>query len=65
MKSREFIRDYMLPSGGVLMKKDGDHHVYRLPNGRTFIVPVGGKHSEAKPYLVRKLRKMLEERGVS
>lgn len=59
MKSREFIRDHVLPSGAVLVKKDGDHHVFRLPNGRQFIVPCGGGHSEAKPYLVAKLRKVL------
>lgn len=61
MKSREFIRDHVLPAGGVLAKKDGDHHVYRFPNGKAMVVPVGGKHSEAKPYLVRRLQKLLEE----
>lgn len=61
MKAREFIRDHVIPAGGVLSKKDGDHYVYRLPNGNVFIVPVGGKHSEAKPYLVKRLRRLLEQ----
>lgn len=61
MKAREFIRNHVLPAGGVLMKKDGDHYVYRFPNGKMMLVPVGGRHSEAKPYLVRRLQKLLEE----
>jgi predicted RNA binding protein YcfA (HicA-like mRNA interferase family) len=60
MKSREFVRDHLVPAGAQLVKKDGDHHVYRLPNGKRMIVPMGGSHSEAKPYLVRRLQKLLE-----
>jgi predicted RNA binding protein YcfA (HicA-like mRNA interferase family) len=59
MKSREFIRDHLAPIGAVLHKKDGDHHVFRLPNGRMFVLPMGGGHSEAKPYLVSKLHRLL------
>ena len=61
MKSRQFIRQHLTPIGAVLLRKDGDHHVFRLPNGRSFIVPVGGGHSEAKAYLVSKLRRLLNE----
>jgi hypothetical protein len=61
MKSREFVRDYLIPCGAVLRKKDGDHHVYALPNGRTFVLPMGGGHSEALPYLATKLRRLLRE----
>jgi len=61
MKTREFLRDYLVPTGAVLERKDGDHHVYRLPNGRAFPVPVGGCHTEAKPYLFSKLRRLLAE----
>ncbi len=59
MKSREFIRDYLLPAGGKLVKKKGDHHVYRLPNGKHIEVPMGGSHTEAKPYLLKRLRQLL------
>jgi hypothetical protein len=62
MKAKQFIRDYVLPAGAQLKKKDGDHFVYELPNGKIFIVPVGGKHSEAKPYLLARLRRLLESR---
>ena len=61
MKAREFVRKLVLPAGGVLEKKDGDHHVYRLPNGRTLIVPMGGSQSEIAPYLTSKLRRLLRE----
>lgn len=61
MKAREFVRDHVLPAGGVLAKKDGDHHVFRLPNGRTLIVPMGGSQSEAGSYLLPKLRRLLRE----
>lgn len=61
MKSREFVRKHLAPAGALLVKKDGDHHVYRLPNGKTMVVPMGGSHSEARPYLVKRLRRLLEE----
>lgn len=60
MKAREFIRDHVLPSGAVLARRDGDHYIFRLPNGKIFIVPMGGKHSEARPYLLKRLQKLLE-----
>lgn len=62
MKSREFIRKHLVPAGAVLVKKDGDHQVFELPNGKRMLVPTGGKHSEAQPYLVRRLQRLLEGR---
>lgn len=59
MKAREFVRDHVVPAGGVLVKKDGDHHVFQLPNGRRLLVPMGGSQSEAAPYLVSKLKRLL------
>ncbi len=61
MKAREFIRDHVLPAGGLLEKKDGDHYIFRLPNGRTLLVPVGGSQTEAARYLLPKLRRLLRE----
>jgi len=63
MKAREFVRDHLMPAGAKLVKKDGDHHVYELPNGKRMVVPMGGSHSEARPYLVKRLQKLLEGRG--
>lgn len=59
MKSKEFIRKHVIPSGGVLVKKDGDHQIFQFPNGQRMLVPVGGKHTEAKGYLESRLRKIL------
>lgn len=61
MKAREFIRKHVIPAGGVLERKDGDHYIYRLPSGRTMLVPVGGKQSEIASYLVSKLKRLCAE----
>ena len=61
MKSREFIRDHVLPAGGVLQKKDGDHYVFRFSNGKTLVVPVGGRHTEACKYLMARLNRIVRE----
>jgi predicted RNA binding protein YcfA (HicA-like mRNA interferase family) len=61
VKSRAFVRDYVIPAGGVLERKDGDHYIYRLPNSRTLIVPMGGAHTEIAPYLLPKLKRLLRE----
>lgn len=63
MKSREFIRDYLLPAGATLEKTDGDHHVYRLPNGTRMDVPMGGSHTEAPRYLVARFKRRMQGRG--
>lgn len=52
-------RKHVLPAGGVLERKDGDHYIYRLPTGRTLIVPMGGSQSEIASYLPSKLRRLL------
>jgi|HubBroStandDraft_2_1064218.scaffolds.fasta_scaffold88129_3 hypothetical protein len=59
MKTREFVRKHLEPAGGVLDRKSGDHHIYRLPNGHSFAVPMGGKQSEAANWLLPKLRRLL------
>ena len=60
--SKEFIREHLRPINAELARKDGDHYVYRLPNGRSIIVPMGGKHSkDDKRYLVKRLRQLLAE----
>lgn len=61
MKSRAFVRDFVLPAGGVLVKKDGDHHIFQLPSGRKLIVPMGGSQSEIAPYLISKLKRLLRD----
>lgn len=59
MKSREFVRTILKPAGAVLERKDGDHHVFRLPSGRTLLVPMGGSQSEIAPYLLSKFRRLM------
>lgn len=61
MKSKEFIRKIVTPSGAELLRKDGTHWIFRLPNGQRFLVPVGGSdHTECKSYLERRFRRLLE-----
>ncbi len=59
MKSRAFVRKVLLPAGAELVKKDGDHHVFRLPSGRTILVPMGGSQSEIAPYLWSKFKRLM------
>lgn len=61
MKSREFIRKYLTPVGATLERKSGDHHIYRLPSGRTLVVPMGGSHTEILPYVVTKFERLMKE----
>lgn len=65
MKSREFVRKVLLPLGAMLDKKDGDHHVYRLPSGRTILVPMGGSQTEIAPYLLSKVKRLMRDEGRS
>lgn len=60
MKSREFER-FLLSKGCTLVRTDGDHHIWQLPNGRKMVVPVGGRHTEAKPYLEARYRRLQRE----
>jgi predicted RNA binding protein YcfA (HicA-like mRNA interferase family) len=59
VKAREFVRTVLRPAGAVLEKKDGDHHVFRLPSGRTLLVPMGGSQTEIAPYLVSKFKRLM------
>lgn len=63
MKSKAFVRDVLKPAGAVLVKKDGDHHIFRLPSGRTLIVPMGGSQSEMAPYLISKFKRLMRDTG--
>ena len=60
MKAREFVRKYIVPAGGVFEGTKGDHHIYRLPNGKRVDVPMGGRQSElsdgARAALMRQLK---------
>lgn len=60
MKAREFVRDHVLPAGGVLVRRRGDHHVFRLPNGRVISVPLGGSQTEVSNGLVGELKRALK-----
>ncbi len=58
MKAREFER-FLREQGATLEKNDADHHIWKLANGEKLIVPVGGKHTEAKSYLMSKYRRLM------
>lgn len=59
MKSREVVKR-LKAIGGVLVRKDGDHHVYRI--GSHFMhVPMGGSHTDAKMYLRKRLERLKQE----
>lgn len=62
MKAKEFVRKHLKPCGATLHKKDGDHHVFMLPSGRTILVPMGGSQTEISPYLISKLKRLLREK---
>jgi len=57
VKTREFER-LLVREGCVIEKRDGDHAVYRLPNGHRIDVPRGGKYTECPSYLQRRFRKL-------
>jgi predicted RNA binding protein YcfA (HicA-like mRNA interferase family) len=60
MKSKEFIRKIVLPTGAVLLKRDGTHQIFELPNGQRFHVPTGGRnHTEAGAYLQTRFRRLM------
>lgn len=60
MKSKEFIRKVLKPAGARLVKKDGTHQIFELPNGQLFHVPTGGRnHTEAGAYLMRRFKKRM------
>lgn len=66
MKAREFVK-FVVAEGATLVRTDGDHHVYRLANGRTVAIPMGGAQTEISDGLWRKYRQAmrygLPERG--
>jgi predicted RNA binding protein YcfA (HicA-like mRNA interferase family) len=45
-------------AGGRLLRQRGSHRVYRLHDGRIFVVPFSGSHLELSPGLLCKLRKL-------
>jgi predicted RNA binding protein YcfA (HicA-like mRNA interferase family) len=60
LKAREFVRDHVLPAGGVLVRRRGDHHVFQLPNGRVIDVPMGGSQTEVSTGLMREFKRALK-----
>ena len=61
MKSREFVRKVLVPSGARFLKARGDHHVYLLPNGRKFDVPMGGSQTELSKFMESKFRAAMSD----
>lgn len=64
MKTRDVIRE-LVDAGAVLVRKRGDHHIYKLPTGLTVSVSVGGTRNEITYGMVHKVRKLIaQSRGV-
>ena len=63
MKSREFVRKVMLPAGARFLKVRGDHHVYVLPNGQKFDVPIGGSQTELSKFMESKFRAAMRKKA--
>lgn len=57
MKSRELM-ELIRNAGGVFIRKKGDHHCFRLPNGRFIDVPHGGHQTEVATRLLAKFRRL-------
>ena len=45
--------------GGVVVRRRGSYHVYRLPGGRTFSIPYSGSHLELSTGVLHRLRRVL------
>lgn len=44
--------------GWRLMRINGSHHIFRLPDGRSYAVPV--HQNKVKPFYVREAKKIIE-----
>ena len=51
--------------GGILVRKRGDHHCYRLPSGKVIPLPMGGKHREVSHKVRRDTIRTLLADGIS
>lgn len=59
MKRVHEFETFLREQGCEMVGNHDDQHVWRLPNGLKFKVPVGGKHADAKDYLMSKYRRMM------
>lgn len=60
VKARDLARA-LLDAGGVIDKRDGDHHWFRLPDGQRVCLPMGGGHSNSSPGIERKVKRALQQ----
>ncbi len=58
-KSRE-LRAELMREGAIEVRKDGDHHWYRLPSGERVCLPMGGGHGDSSPGVAHKVRRAIE-----
>lgn len=52
------LRRYVEMHGWVLVRINGSHHVFRMPDGGVFSVPVHG--GKVKAVYVRQIKKIIE-----
>ena len=58
MKARELLK-IIESGGGILLRKRGDHFIYRLPSGKVLSVPVGGRQTEVSDGILSKAKRFL------
>jgi predicted RNA binding protein YcfA (HicA-like mRNA interferase family) len=58
MKARELFK-IIESGGGVLLRKRGDHYVYRFPSGKVLGVPGGGSQTEVSDGILAKVKRAL------
>jgi predicted RNA binding protein YcfA (HicA-like mRNA interferase family) len=64
VKSRDFAR-ILASAGGEVIRKRGDHHLYKMPSGNVIPLPVGGKHRDVSPNVRQNIRRALRAEGIA
>ena len=62
MKARELAKE-VERAGAVLVRTNGDHHMYRFSTGERLAIPFGGRQSEVSKSLYFKAMRMLKNVG--
>lgn len=61
MKSRQLIRA-IERAGGRLVRTKGDHHIFKLPDGRLLAIPHGGTQNEVSVGMLARARRLTGQR---
>jgi predicted RNA binding protein YcfA (HicA-like mRNA interferase family) len=58
VKARELIRE-VEKAGGSLVRKKGDHNIYKFRNGMVLSIPVGGRQTEVSDGMKARARRVI------